>query len=258
MAATNPVVKQLLDQYSKLPNSIKAGINPVNARTSTFRGGLGASGVTMIRNMLIEGLVNKIAPGNEELVGQAVDLETALQLGQVHPLLGAAYAAMIPTPVGATEELEMQKWQKAHSMQQKTTSDVANADKSAQAALSTNTPPPATGNRVETSTVRDRSFNTQPQQAPVISPITQAALTAADTGYNASTSVPLSQFYAAQKFLGSELEKTGELQRRLKESGGAAGMSDAALMAWAQKNPGLAYRELVSRESRANAAPATY
>jgi hypothetical protein len=53
--------------------------------------------------------------------------------------------------------------------------------------------------------------------------------------------------------LGRELEATGELQRRLKESGGAAGMADEALMAWAQKNPGLAFREMMKREGRLRA-----
>jgi hypothetical protein len=40
------------------------------------------------------------------------------------------------------------------------------------------------------------------------------------------------------------MEQTGELQNQLKELGGATGMTPEALMEWANKNPGLAYREL--------------
>ena len=60
----------------------------------------------------------------------------------------------------------------------------------------------------------------------------------------------LSAFYAGQQQLGRSMEQGGELQRRLKELGGAAGMTDEALMQWAQANPGLAYRELLKRQAR--------
>jgi hypothetical protein len=46
------------------------------------------------------------------------------------------------------------------------------------------------------------------------------------------------------------MEQTGELQRQLKELGGAAGMNDQALMSWAKANPGLAYRELMKLKGR--------
>jgi hypothetical protein len=60
----------------------------------------------------------------------------------------------------------------------------------------------------------------------------------------------LSAFYAGQQQLGRSMEQGGELQRRLKELGGAAGMTDKALMEWVEANPGLAYRELLKRQSR--------
>lgn len=68
--------------------------------------------------------------------------------------------------------------------------------------------------------------------------------------YAAPTGIPLSSFYAGQQQLGRSMEQGGELQRQLKELGGAAGMSDEALMQWAQRNPGLAYRELRKLQGR--------
>lgn len=79
--------------------------------------------------------------------------------------------------------------------------------------------------------------------------LSQDVLNAAQQ-YAPPAGVPLSSFYAGQQQLGRSMEQTGELQRRLKELGGAAGMSDQALMAWAQKNPGLAYRELLKLQNR--------
>jgi hypothetical protein len=68
--------------------------------------------------------------------------------------------------------------------------------------------------------------------------------------YAAPAGVPISSFYAGQQQLGRSMEQTGELQRQLKELGGAPGMTDQALMSWAQANPGLAYRELQKLKSR--------
>lgn len=127
---------------------------------------------------------------------------------------------------------------------------------------------PAAGPRVDASTTQAvQAGAAAPRQSTVITPVTpvapptpmmsvatpmvsSAAVTAADIGYQAPTNVPLEQFYSAQEVLGRQLEAGGELQRRLKEAGAGAGMGDAALMAWAEKNPALAYRELMRREKR--------
>jgi len=150
--------------------------------------------------------------------------------------------------VGATEDKELQK-AKAQFLQR------ANAEVAAKTNLGTTSPQPAAGNRVDAATPQIGNRQAAPIQAPVVPQFTEASLQAANAGYEAPTNVPLSQFYGAQQTLGRELEKTGELQRRLRESGGGSGMTDEALMAWAQKNPGLAYRELVNRESRAGIRP---
>jgi hypothetical protein len=79
--------------------------------------------------------------------------------------------------------------------------------------------------------------------------LSQEVLNAAQQ-YAAPTSVPLSSFYEGQQQLGRSMEQTGELQRQLRELGGAAGMNDQALMSWAKANPGLAYRELMKLKGR--------
>jgi hypothetical protein len=81
--------------------------------------------------------------------------------------------------------------------------------------------------------------------------LSQEVLNAAQQ-YSAPSSIPLPSFYQGQQQLGRSMEQTGELQRQLQELGGAAGMSNDALMQWAQANPGLAYRELQKLKSRSS------
>jgi hypothetical protein len=82
-------------------------------------------------------------------------------------------------------------------------------------------------------------------------PLSQEVLNSAQQ-YAAPASLPLPSFYAGQQQLGRSMEQTGELQRQLQELGGAAGMSNDALMQWAKANPGLAYRELQKLKSRSS------
>ena len=105
--------------------------------------------------------------------------------------------------------------------------------------------PPLTGNRVMSNGagVPAQRQNVKERQ------LSQDVLNAAQQ-YAAPAGVPLSSFYAGQQQLGRSMEQGGELQRRLKELGGSAGMSDKALMDWAKQNPGLAYRELLKLQNR--------
>ena len=79
--------------------------------------------------------------------------------------------------------------------------------------------------------------------------LSQEVLNAAQQ-YSAPAGIPLSSFYEGQQQLGRSMEQTGELQRQLKDLGGATGMSNEALMQWAQANPELAYRELMKLQRR--------
>lgn len=79
--------------------------------------------------------------------------------------------------------------------------------------------------------------------------LSQEVLNAAQQ-YAAPTGVPLSAFYEGQQQLGRSMDQSGELRRQLSQLGGATGMSEEALMQWAQKNPALAYRELMKLQGR--------
>jgi hypothetical protein len=79
--------------------------------------------------------------------------------------------------------------------------------------------------------------------------LSQEVLNAAQQ-YSAPAGISLPSFYAGQQQLGRSMEQTGELQRQLKEIGGATGMNNEALMQWAQANPELAYRELMRLKGR--------
>jgi hypothetical protein len=79
--------------------------------------------------------------------------------------------------------------------------------------------------------------------------LSQEVLNAAQQ-YAAPAGVSLPSFYASQQQLGRSMEQGGELQRRLKDLGAFAGMSDQALMDWTRQNPGLAYRELMKLQAR--------
>jgi ABC-type hemin transport system substrate-binding protein len=68
--------------------------------------------------------------------------------------------------------------------------------------------------------------------------------------YAAPTDVPLSGFYAAQRQLGSELG-ADEMLRRIEAARPMQGMAPDTFRAWAEKNPDLAYREMLRREELA-------
>lgn len=121
----------------------------------------------------------------------------------------------------------------------------------------TQAPPPQPGPRVDASTTQAQFYTRAPQQSPRVipvvatapptpSPISQAALTAAQTGFAAPSDIPLSDFYRAQEQLGTQMAATGELQQRLQESG----LVGEGLAEWARANPALAYREIMKRQKQ--------
>lgn len=241
MAGQNPVVKSILSATDKIP----VALNPLRTRTpTTLLGGVGKS-VNPLNPFNAAALVSSAIARKYLSPEDAQRVEYfgfGLQPGIVLNVLDAG-------AVNASEDQELQRY-RTQFLQR------ANAEAAAKTNLGTPTPPPGAGNRVDASTPQIGNRQPAPAQSASVPQFTEASLQAANTSYEAPKNVPLSQFYGAQQALGRELEKTGELQRRLKESGAAAGMTDAALMAWAQKNPGLAYRELVGRESRMGVSPA--
>jgi hypothetical protein len=122
-------------------------------------------------------------------------------------------------------------------------------------------PPAATGdsrtfdssssNPVDRNTVQQGvSLPRSPRIPSEVSPIPMAAYQAAVTTGVASDTVAPADLYRAQEYYGNLLGQSGELVQRLKNVGGAAGMTDEALAAWAKQNPDLAYREMYKREKR--------
>jgi len=102
-----------------------------------------------------------------------------------------------------------------------------------------------------------------PQDSPVqkTAPYTQApAPAAADRTAPRSAPVPptvtpapeeqneLAAEYMKQELLAKAMVPGGELQRRLWEAGGGAGMSPENFMSWVEANPAVAYREMLRRE----------
>jgi len=246
MAGEDPLIKTLLGATAigALTDKLPVALNPLKTRTPTTSLGKFGKGV------------NPFNPSNVAMTGVGAlarqflspDDAQRVEMFGWGPQVGILWNTIHAGAVGASEDQELQKARTQYLQR-------ANAEVAAKTNLGTTSPQPAAGNRVDAATPQIGNRQAAPIQAPVVPQFTEASLQAANAGYEAPTNVPLSQFYGAQQTLGRELEKTGELQRRLRESGGGSGMTEEALMAWAQKNPGLAYRELVNRESRAGIRP---
>lgn len=79
--------------------------------------------------------------------------------------------------------------------------------------------------------------------------LSQEVLNAAQQ-FNAPANVPLPSFYEGQQQLGRSMMQKGNLVSQLQELGGAPGMTPENLKIWAEKNPALAYRELLKLKER--------
>lgn len=117
--------------------------------------------------------------------------------------------------------------------------------------------PAQPGPRVDPSTTQAQLYTTTPRQSPRVVPVTAtvppasrpidaASLEAARLGVSVPKEVALADFYRAQEQLGSELIKSGELQNRMQE----VGLMGTSLAKWAEKNPALAYREILKRQKQ--------
>ena len=76
--------------------------------------------------------------------------------------------------------------------------------------------------------------------------LSQEVLNAAQQ-FSAPANIPLPAFYEGQQQLGRSMMQNGTLVSQLQELGGAPGMTPENLKTWAEKNPALAYRELLKR-----------
>ena len=120
-----------------------------------------------------------------------------------------------------------------------------------------NPPPPAPGSLQDLSSGRQagqvgssvisNGAGVPAQRSDVINrALSQEVLNAAQQ-FNAPANVPLPSFYEGQQQLGRSMMQNGTLVSQLQELGGAPGMTPENLKSWAEKNPALAYRELLKR-----------
>lgn len=79
--------------------------------------------------------------------------------------------------------------------------------------------------------------------------LSQEVLNAAQQ-FNAPANIPLPSYYEGQQQLGRSMMQNGTLVSQLQELGGAPGMTPENLKTWAEKNPALAYRELLKLKER--------
>ena len=120
-----------------------------------------------------------------------------------------------------------------------------------------NPPPPAPGPLQDLSSGRQagqvgssvisNGAGVPAQRSDVINrALSQEVLNAAQQ-FSAPANVPLPAFYEGQQQLGRSMMQNGTLVSQLQELGGAPGMTPENLKTWAEKNPALAYRELLKR-----------
>ena len=279
IATQNPVVRPIVEQYRRLPPSVRTAVNPLSTASIPLKPGpiLRTLGAGYAVDKLIETVAGAIP--NKQLgadIGSAY-LLTSLPVGGPLPRLAAA-AALWPQPVNRGED-ELLRAERARYEREAAGTREARAldaqardararnqaqrteprsDTSARAGLSLPAPAeaayappgprqsPAATNPLPSpmdATART-SLPPQPtttaQTAPIISPETLEQ----SSQLGAPTNVPLAQFYRAQAELGKKLGAT-ELVRLMKETGRAEGVPDEALVKWATQNPGLAYREVL-------------
>jgi hypothetical protein len=120
-----------------------------------------------------------------------------------------------------------------------------------------NPPPPAPGSLQDLSSGRQagqvgssvisNGAGVPAQRSDVINrALSQEVLNAAQQ-FNAPANIPLPSYYEGQQQLGRSMMQNGTLVSQLQELGGAPGMTPENLRTWAEKNPALAYRELLKR-----------
>jgi hypothetical protein len=231
-------------------NKIPVAINPIRTRQPTTTLGRIGKEINPLnpRNLAIIALseaVNRIA-------GKTLPPEAAARVEYMTygPQLGLALNVLDAGSAGAAPLEEQRRIQESLAYFAASERQKGNT-----------APPPTPGPRIESSTTQAiQTGALAPKQSAQIVPVTPtapptpvispAAYGAVQAGFEAPTNLPLSEFYGAQRGIGEYAEQGGELQRRLKEVGGASGMSDTALMEWVRANPALAYRELIRREKR--------
>lgn len=256
IATTNPVVAPILKQYrARVPEPVRRYINPRLNPLSAVQD------ISQLNAALM-------APNKETgavIYGAGLIHPIAGSLAALSQLGGDSPQGVNPyynwKGLGYKSEQDMRDRIRAQIARENATALVGRLPAAGFGTVPQFTVPPAPqpqgsrdvqpmGNPVDSNTPRVTAPASQTSLAPAAAPIPYGAYEAAVTTGLAGGSVTPRDLYRAQEYYGRQMEESGELQRRLKDVGGAAGMSDEALMTWAQKNPALAYREMLKRERR--------
>ena len=259
----------------------RAGIKPLSrldeakafANTRTMQGLTGATGLATLGSFTgnIENTLNQIGPAIDRTVSNIVpdNVENwagrtarELEKGGLMGLSGAVFSVPFAAaqtfnqpgrykteqrPLGTKSKLNGYEveWRGPGLEWQRTYSEGANP------------PPPAPGSLQDLSSGRQagqvgssvisNGAGVPAQRSDVINrALSQEVLNAAQQ-FNAPANVPLPSFYEGQQQLGRSMMQNGTLVSQLQELGGAPGMTPENLKSWAEKNPALAYRELLKR-----------
>lgn len=245
-----PVVRPVIEQYRRIPPSVRSVINPLSsAEPVGLKGSLRAVGL----NLLVDPVIEKIASQlPRKQGGELTDFYVFSSLpfgGPVQRAIG--YAVLRPTPVGSTEDQTMaqirKEFEESKRRQQQQQNQALPAPISADLQLAAPAAPaykaPAPGE-----TTRAYVAPPSPRQAAATPAAPSLPAATVDPGAaQVRAASPLAETYAQQKRIG-ELLGAQEMIRRLNQAEPMSTVADENLLEWAAANPALAYREMLRRE----------
>lgn len=243
----SPVVRPVVQQYRRIPPSVRSAVNPLSAAQPVGWAGAARSlGANLLVDTLVEEAATRLLP--KQQAAEVTDFYTFTSLPFGGPLQRlAGYAILRPTPVGATEDQTMaqirKEYEESKRKQQQRQTQPAPADLqlAAPAAPAYRTPAPREATRAYVAPP-------SPRQAAATPAAPSAPVTTVDSGAaQVQAASPLAETYAQQKRIG-ELLGAQEMIRRLNQAKPIATAAEENLREWAAANPALAYREMLRRE----------
>ena len=243
----SPVVRPVVQQYRRIPPSVRSAVNPLSAAQPVGWAGAARSlGANLLVDTLVEEAATRLLPRQQ--AAEVTDFYTFTSLPFGGPLQRlAGYAILRPTPVGATEDQTMaqirKEYEESKRKQQQRQNQPAPADLqlAAPAAPAYRAPAPR-------ETTRAYVAPPSPRQAAATPAAPSAPTTTVDSGaVQVQAASPLAETYAQQKRIG-ELLGAQEMIRRLNQAKPIATVAEENLREWAAANPALAYREMLRRE----------
>ena len=251
-----PVVRPVVEQYRRIPPSVRSVINPLSsAEPVGLRGSVRAAGL----NLLVDPVVEKIASQlPRKQGGELTDFYVFSSLPFGGPIQRAiGYAVLRPTPVGLTEDQTMVQIRKEfeeskREQQQRQNSPLsapspADLQLAAPAAPAYRTPAPRETTRAYVAPPSPRQAAATPATPATPAAPSLPAATVDPGAAQVRATSPLAETYAQQKRIG-ELLGAQEMIRRLNQAEPMATVADENLREWAAANPALAYREMLRRE----------